>query len=225
MPAPPLVDSTQTVVGASAASRSRLTSHSASESIEGRIPPGTLLNGRYRNIALLGKGGVGEVYRAADLRLGQSAALEVSARAYAAQSGYPARPAACFSEFSGRTTMVEWLEKKPKLDSRKALSKDSPILLLPRQSPALLLANPGGPIGWNTPALNQTNSLRLQLGTNGRLGCFEAVPPIHPATPPASFDSANLFRATGLSPGAFTAIFAFWRSLGDQPLLAEKPLP
>src|SRR5712692_9974715 len=60
---------------------------SSSSFDEARFVPGTTLVDRYRIVALIGKGGMGEVYRAEDLKLSQLVALKFLPEAVARGQG------------------------------------------------------------------------------------------------------------------------------------------
>jgi serine/threonine-protein kinase len=70
-----------TVTGAAAVTP--LAARLSSDTIAASFTPGVVVAGRYRVVGLIGRGGMGEVYRTDDLKLGQAVALKFLPRALA----------------------------------------------------------------------------------------------------------------------------------------------
>ena len=81
-PLDPDPDATETV-----AMKVKPPSSSNSSADDGRFSPGVLLAERYRIISIVGRGGMGEVYRATDLKLNQPVALKFLPAAVAKKPG------------------------------------------------------------------------------------------------------------------------------------------
>jgi serine/threonine-protein kinase len=98
-----------TIAATRAATRSPASSGGlSSSSTPSSIPfaPGAIIAGRYRLVSLLGRGGMGEVYRADDLTLDQTVALKFLPAGVAADSDRLTPSSESLAKFRTRTCAV-----------------------------------------------------------------------------------------------------------------------
>lgn len=184
----------------------------------GRFPPGTILGGRYRIVGRLGKGGMGEVFRADDLMLGQQVALKFLPPEVDRD---PARLTQLHSEVRmARQVSHPNVCRVYDIDKSRGrwdiLSRGhAPVLRFwYRTSPREL--TPIAPGAWasllNDPPLVLSGMTTVVVDERGRLIELVAVPPQRDTSmeADAAVDWAPLFAAAGLPMTDFAPVAPQW---------------